>query len=52
MKFYSHLKALKGIGKKVGEEYEILLQPTSTTKILSDKDSRKALELLFQKQDF
>ncbi|MFA7082548.1 MAG: hypothetical protein WC135_08045 [Bacteroidales bacterium] len=52
MKFYSHFKALKGIGKKVGEEYEIILQPKTTMKILSDKDSRKALELLFQKQEF
>lgn len=52
MKFYAHLKALKGIGNKVGEEYEILLQPKTTSKLLSDKDSRQALELLFTKQDF
>lgn len=52
MKFYSHIKALKGIGNKVGEEYEIILQPKTTMKIISDKDSRKALELLFQKQEF
>ena len=52
MKFYAHLKALKGIGKKVGEEYEILLEPKTSINILSDKDSRKALELLFTKQEF
>lgn len=52
MKFYSSLKALRGIGEKVGEEYEIILQPKMNSKILSDKDSRKALEMFFKKQDF
>lgn len=52
IRFYSHIGALKGIGNKVGEEYEILLEPKSKIKVTTDKDSRKALEMFFQKQEF
>lgn len=52
MQFYSNLKALKGIGEKVGDDYIILLEPKTTAKVVTDKDSRKALELFFNKQEF
>ena len=52
MQFYSNLKALKGIGDKVGEDYVILLNPNTQLKVITDKESRKAMELFFQKQEF
>ncbi|MEA4966514.1 MAG: hypothetical protein VB048_00145 [Bacteroidaceae bacterium] len=52
MQFFANLKALKGIGDKVGEDYIILLEPKTQLKVITDKESRKAMELFFQKQEF
>lgn len=49
MMLYSNLKAIKGIGEKSGEEYLILLEPKPQAPIYTDKESRKALEMLFNK---
>ena len=52
IQFFANLKALKGIGDKVGEDYIILLEPKTQLKVITDKESRKAMELFFQKQEF
>lgn len=49
MMLYSSLNAIKGIGEKTGEDYIILLEPKPKTVVLTDKDSRKALESFFKK---
>ncbi len=52
MQLYSNLRALKGLGNKVGEDYIIILEPKTQLKAITDKESRKALELFFLKQEF
>jgi Uncharacterized protein conserved in bacteria len=49
--FFASLQAIKGIGDRVGEEYSIQLKPALKQKLLTDKDSRKALELMFKPQE-
>lgn len=49
MMLYSSLNAIKGIGEKTGEDYIILLEPKPKAVVLTDKDSRKALESFFKK---
>lgn len=48
-KIYSRYSALKGISPASGGEYYINLQPKSNNPIITDKESRKALENIFSK---
>jgi antitoxin component YwqK of YwqJK toxin-antitoxin module len=47
LKLYANINAIKGVGEKQGEFYEIILSPKPNIKIFSDKESTKAIETIF-----
>lgn len=49
--FFASLQAIKGIGDKVGDDYVLKLFPPLKQRLLTDKDSRKAMELMFLPQE-